>query len=619
MAYTKAQLEALKNSILASAQPITAAQHRSMVQNIIDEMFDPQSRGNLLAGVQADGIIVEGDTALVIRSGQAYLMPLSALIAENSGRVNVQTFNYSGTNVFELSESPLDILYVSLNGQTLASDGIAWTLSGQDVTIGYDLEADDFIQVCYSNKPLSLVGIGSAEAISIFDERLNIQKDQEGGIAANDTTTLNVATIADFATVQRNGRTTAYIKEAGRSGIFDYVASGLTANGGTIFEAEDGGFWVRRYDGPIQGSWFGLIEASDFDGSIGFDNRAIFQAIFSIGGEINIVGDYLTTKDVLLTSDSILNLSNSRIKIFPNSDDAYTVFNTNGSDNIKIYGGELIGDKYTHTGVTGQWGHGIYINKSNHVKIEGTKFSNFWGDGIYIGSGDSDYSENISLFGIACNDNRRQGASIVRARNVTIVNSVFSNTSGQTPSAGIDIEPNNGDTIENVYIENCEFFGNEGCGIDISSPGSANTKYVDGVKIRDCKTYDNDLHGVRVICDVTNSLAIENIDIDGLDSYGNTLNSFYTRYGDNIKIINSDLQSTGGRSVYIYRSANLKINNNRILGDQGIYIDTTLNFCQIIDNDIETDNECIIDSDSNIKRDVLIMQNRLMSVNNNAI
>lgn len=75
MAYTKAQLEALKNSILASAQPITAAQHRSMVQNIIDEMYDAQSRGNLLAGVQADGSTVGGDTILLIRGGQIYQVP----------------------------------------------------------------------------------------------------------------------------------------------------------------------------------------------------------------------------------------------------------------------------------------------------------------------------------------------------------------------------------------------------------------------------------------------------------------------------------------------------------------------------------------------------------------
>lgn len=81
MAYTKAQLEALKNSLLAGGQPITASIHREFVQKIIDELYDAQSRGNLLSGVQADTTNVSGDLSLVIRSGQAYLIPTSSLTA----------------------------------------------------------------------------------------------------------------------------------------------------------------------------------------------------------------------------------------------------------------------------------------------------------------------------------------------------------------------------------------------------------------------------------------------------------------------------------------------------------------------------------------------------------
>lgn len=77
MAFTKAQIEALKNSLLASNQPITAAIHRAFAQKLIDEMYDAQSRGNLLAGVQESGSTVTGDEILVIRSGVAYLVPAS--------------------------------------------------------------------------------------------------------------------------------------------------------------------------------------------------------------------------------------------------------------------------------------------------------------------------------------------------------------------------------------------------------------------------------------------------------------------------------------------------------------------------------------------------------------
>jgi hypothetical protein len=81
MAFTKAQLEALKNSQLASNQPITAATHRAFVQNIINELYDAQSRANLLAGVQSSTSNVSGDVTVVIRGGQAYLIPTANLVA----------------------------------------------------------------------------------------------------------------------------------------------------------------------------------------------------------------------------------------------------------------------------------------------------------------------------------------------------------------------------------------------------------------------------------------------------------------------------------------------------------------------------------------------------------
>jgi hypothetical protein len=83
MAFTKAQLEALKNTLLASNQPILASQHRQQVQGIIDEMYDAQSRGNILVGVQSDTVSGSSDTFLVFRSGQAYQLPVSLVNAND--------------------------------------------------------------------------------------------------------------------------------------------------------------------------------------------------------------------------------------------------------------------------------------------------------------------------------------------------------------------------------------------------------------------------------------------------------------------------------------------------------------------------------------------------------
>jgi hypothetical protein len=79
MAYTKAELEALRNALLASGQPITASIHRDFAQRLIDEMYDPQSRANLLAAIQADAATAPGDVVFIIRGGEAFLIPATAL------------------------------------------------------------------------------------------------------------------------------------------------------------------------------------------------------------------------------------------------------------------------------------------------------------------------------------------------------------------------------------------------------------------------------------------------------------------------------------------------------------------------------------------------------------
>ena len=79
MAYTKAQLEAIKNSELASAKPIFATNHRTVEQAVFDEMFDAQSRGNLFANLTSLASPLDDDSLFVIRNGVAYKIPASVL------------------------------------------------------------------------------------------------------------------------------------------------------------------------------------------------------------------------------------------------------------------------------------------------------------------------------------------------------------------------------------------------------------------------------------------------------------------------------------------------------------------------------------------------------------
>ena len=59
--------------------------------------------------------------------------------------------------------------------------------------------------------------------------------------------------------------------------------------------------------------------------------------------------------------------------------------------------------------------------------------------------------------------------SVVEADGLVVTNSVFKNTRGTRPGAGIDLEPNEAtQKIANVRIENSKFLDNEGAGILIA-------------------------------------------------------------------------------------------------------------------------------------------------------
>jgi hypothetical protein len=145
MALTKAQLEALKNSLLASQQPIIASTHRELIQNVIDEMYDAQSRGNLLAGVQQNETTTTGDTLLLIRSGQAFLVPTS-LFTEIAGDFSVIRF---GTQVTENSTG----LFAKLMETDLSASGnyaIILSYAEPRNTLNYDGSGAQELRVSFT-------------------------------------------------------------------------------------------------------------------------------------------------------------------------------------------------------------------------------------------------------------------------------------------------------------------------------------------------------------------------------------------------------------------------------------------------------------------------------------
>lgn len=163
-------------------------------------------------------------------------------------------------------------------------------------------------------------------------------------------------------------------------------------------------------------------------------------------------------------------------------------------DDVQISGGKIIGERDQHLTTTGEFGHGIKLEGCNRVTINDMHISNFWGDGICIGAASAPGGVEITgndmvIDNIISTGNRRQGLSIGAANNVQVWDSEFSNTEGTAPQCGIDIEPDLGSSTNNVIIENCSFFNNQGHGLNLWNR-------VSNVSIKYCQIQGNKHAGI---------------------------------------------------------------------------------------------------------------------------
>ncbi len=174
--------------------------------------------------------------------------------------------------------------------------------------------------------------------------------------------------------------------------------------------------------------------------------------------------------------------SGATLKAIGVSSSTYGILCSNGGSNITISGGNIVGERATHTGSGGESGMGIYLNASN-VTVTGVTVSECWGDGFYV----CDNSSNITFTNCVGNHNRRQGLSITAGNTFLVTGCTFSNTTGTDPQCGIDIEPNGSVPVTGVHITNCQIFNNVGGGVQQGNVGNV----ASGTLLENCNIYGN--------------------------------------------------------------------------------------------------------------------------------
>jgi parallel beta-helix repeat protein len=157
--------------------------------------------------------------------------------------------------------------------------------------------------------------------------------------------------------------------------------------------------------------------------------------------------------------------SGAVLKAIPANRDVFAIISIEFVSNLNVIGGTIQGERAQHTGTTGEHGHGISIYSSSNVVIEGVTAKDNWGDGFLIARWTA-ANTNLKYCSVIADNNRRQGMSVTSVDGMIVKNSIFKNTNGTNPMAGIDLEPAvTADTVKNVQILNSVFTGNRGAGL----------------------------------------------------------------------------------------------------------------------------------------------------------
>ena len=219
-------------------------------------------------------------------------------------------------------------------------------------------------------------------------------------------------------------------------------------------------------------------------------NRVLIEEGNYICSLSSSVGDISGT-GLIISGDNIEVILNGNIALSSNGYPDYHALLITDSNNVTIKGnGSISGDKESHDYTkhnkddykTHEWGRIISIRKSKGVLIKGITVNNSTGDCLNVGDStlSDGISENITLKNLTLTDCRRNGITIATCNNVFVDGVKIKNVHGTNPQAGIDIEPNTGGVVYNVFINNSLF---ENCGSAIEA-WNANTDVYNNIHIK---------------------------------------------------------------------------------------------------------------------------------------
>lgn len=306
---------------------------------------------------------------------------------------------------------------------------------------------------------------------------------------------------------------------------------------------------VRRVD---LNTFNNEINAKQFDSL----QSAIDYAATLNGATVRIpVGEYVI--DSVSNSLELANNVNlradvgARFTMAATTNDAYVFIKVWNVTNCSISGIKIEGyrDSQTNSPV----GFGISIRNSENVVVDSCSASSLYGDAIYIGG--SAGSKDITIINSFFTNSVRNNISIVNGSNINILNSKFYSANYKDPQAGIDIEPNVGNQVENVSLLGNDFYSNYNYGLYVNRGGG---NFVRNVQIIANRFVGNSLGaaapGVKI--NYADNVLMSHC-ISERNDYG-----CYISYSTNIVVESSDFTYNTYDGITLEGSENVRIENS---------------------------------------------------------
>lgn len=265
------------------------------------------------------------------------------------------------------------------------------------------------------------------------------------------------------------------------------------------------------------------------------------------------VSTIVSSAALIIPSNTVIEI-NGNIRLVANEYRRCYVIGVSQSENVTIKGrGTIFGDKKSHTGTDGEWGHGVYVASSQNVSISNIGIRDCWGDCIYIGS----QSKKIEVKHCNLFNGRRQGISVTYATDVNIEDCYISDVRGTRPGCGIDIEPNPNYRVDNVRIKRVKIID---CyrGISIGKPENA---YIGTVTIQGCSISGTEIKS-PVVLSGAEKITLENCYIET-----DTRKAVRAVNVKDVKIRSNRIKSKGEEAIYVGDCIRSIVSNNRVAKD----------------------------------------------------